>query len=156
MAENLNYDQSSSRCHDDKPANCSKYGRLYYWATAMEPGVCPTGWHIPSDAEWDALMEYVQTQNGGTYSPAVNASVAGEHLKAKADDWNGKDTYGFKALPGGYYGSSFAGLGSNGYWWSSTENGTSAWRRSISSTETVVRSTSPKTNLLSVRCIQGN
>ena len=79
MAENLNYaygkGTTRSYCYKDKPANCRKYGRLYTWAAAMDSaavfgeggkgcgygrrctptypvrGVCPDGWHLPSDAE---------------------------------------------------------------------------------------------------------
>jgi uncharacterized protein (TIGR02145 family) len=57
MAENLNYEAERSRCYKDSTSNCKKYGRLYDWATAMK--VCPKGWHLPSNAEWDKLMRYV-------------------------------------------------------------------------------------------------
>jgi len=49
MAENLNYNAANSVCYDNKPANCTKYGRLYNWETAKE--ACPVGWHLPSDEE---------------------------------------------------------------------------------------------------------
>ncbi|MCL2284209.1 MAG: hypothetical protein FWC26_12910 [Fibromonadales bacterium] len=74
MAENLNYNASGSKCYDNADSNCVKYGRLYNWATAMyidttynssiytasakHKGVCPTGWHIPSNAEWTVLTNY--------------------------------------------------------------------------------------------------
>jgi uncharacterized protein (TIGR02145 family) len=162
MAENLNYSASGSVCPDNEPDNCGTYGRWYDWATAMS--ACPSGWRIPSDADWNTLMEYVQTQNGGTYTPGNasgggTASLAGNHLKAESG-WsnnNGLDTYGFKALPGGY-GASKDNLG-NGYvgtysvWWSSTENGDNAYRRSISSSS-VNRGSYTKNNLYSVRCIK--
>jgi uncharacterized protein (TIGR02145 family) len=57
MAENLNYNISESICYDDKAKNCDKYGRLYNWETAMK--VCPTGWHLPKNEEWDILIGYV-------------------------------------------------------------------------------------------------
>ena len=57
MAENLNYEASGSKCYDNKPANCSKYGRLYNWNTAKT--ACPSGWHLPPDDEWDTLLRYV-------------------------------------------------------------------------------------------------
>jgi len=53
MAENLNYDIKGSKCYDNKPDNCAKYGRLYNWQTANT--ACPNGWHLPSRAEWEAL-----------------------------------------------------------------------------------------------------
>jgi len=57
MAENLNYEASDSKCYDNKPANCNKYGRLYNWETAKT--VCPNGWHLPANYELDVLLRYV-------------------------------------------------------------------------------------------------
>ena len=77
MAENLNYAVEGSKCYDNDPANCVKYGRLYDWSTAMgfpsscnedacssqiqskHRGICPSGWHLPSYDDWDILMDYV-------------------------------------------------------------------------------------------------
>jgi len=139
MAENLNCNVKNSRCYDNDPSNCVKYGRLYDWTTAMNlpsncnsnscssqiqskhRGICPSGWHIPRDAEWEALITTV----GGI-------STAGRKLKA-ASGWdnrgngasgNGTDEYGFSALPGGIgtsYGS-FYDVGFHGNWWSATES----------------------------------
>jgi uncharacterized protein (TIGR02145 family) len=137
MAENLDYAVEGSKCYGDDPENCDKYGRLYDWATAMalptscnsslcvlqinakHRGVCPAGWHIPSDDEWKILMNSI----GGS-------SMAGKHLKTTigwgnngGQNGNGLDTYGFTALPGGF-GRSDGGFGHVGYtgrWWSSSE-----------------------------------
>jgi len=57
MAENLNYNINESMCYDDNSKNCEKYGRLFNWETAMK--VCPTGWHLPKNEEWDVLIGYV-------------------------------------------------------------------------------------------------
>lgn len=57
MAENLNYKTPKSKCSQNKKANCSKYGRLYYYE---EENVCPSGWHIPSVKEWDELFSFVE------------------------------------------------------------------------------------------------
>ena len=113
MAENLNCDVEGSKCYSDDPANCSKYGRLYNWKTAMV--VCPKGWHLPSDNEWYNLIYF------------VGDSISGAELKAKSgwyDDGNGTDTYGFSALPGGIGESDgkFRDIGEYGVWWSSREN----------------------------------
>jgi hypothetical protein len=55
MAENLNYKiESGSWCYDNEESNCEKYGRLYDWNTAIK--VCPKGWHLPSDEEWDDIV----------------------------------------------------------------------------------------------------
>jgi len=106
MAENLNYNDIGSRCYDDNPANCDKYGRLYNWSTAMN--VCPFGWHLPSTAEWGVITAYI----GGR---------EGKKLKATSD--GGTDEYGFSALSGGYYrGASFYGAGYYcGSWWFASE-----------------------------------
>jgi TonB family protein len=164
MAENLNYAAESSICYDNKPENCDKYGRLYNWNTAKD--ACPSDWHLPKDSEWNAL---IKTAGGN--------KRAGEHLKAKSGwnslEWceeecetislNGKDTYGFAALPGGSSNTdgSFVGTGGGGYWWSSTESNVNfAWSQGIDNLENEVwnvdRRSSSKSGLLSVRCIQDN
>jgi len=122
MAENLNYNASGSKCYDNKPANCEKYGRLYNWETAM--AVCPKGWHLPGNDGWNVLYEIV----GGE-------KVAGKKLKAKSswnNDGNGTDEFGFSALPGGsgFSDGNFGNVGDNSYWWSASEYGSNyAYRR---------------------------
>jgi uncharacterized protein (TIGR02145 family) len=88
-------------------------------------GVCPSGWHIPNNAEWDELFRFADGTNG-TSSP-YDSPTAGRYLKA-TNGWNsngnGEDTHGFAALPGGY-GSSDGGfddVGNYGNWWSSSES----------------------------------
>jgi len=112
MAENLNYNANSSKCYDNKPANCDKYGRLYNWETAMK--ACPKGWHLPSKVEWDVLTATV----GGEITE-------GKYLKATSgwnENGNGEDKFGFAALPGGYGNSfgSFLSIGIGGNWWSAS------------------------------------
>jgi len=147
MAENLNYSVSGSKCggsdgrlKDEDTGNCDTYGRLYNWATAMalpascnsstcasqissrHRGICPGGWHIPSDADWNALMKFVSPG----CSDNSSCANAGTLLKA-ASGWssggNGVDTLGFSALPGGYGISdgSFYFVGDYGGWWSASE-----------------------------------
>src|SRR5690554_1828898 len=130
--------------------NYATYGVLYNWTAAMDgeassttnpsgiQGVCPAGWHVPSDAEWTELTDYL----GGT-------SVAGGKLKETGTThWNSPNTgatneTGFTALPGGYrydYGTfddigygGFDDIGYGGFWWSATErDATSAWDRGMS------------------------
>jgi uncharacterized protein (TIGR02145 family) len=116
MAENLNYPAQNignSWCYGDNKSNCDKYGLLYDWNGARTS--CPSGWHLPSNQEWDDLV----TKAGG--------SMAGMKLKAK-NGWyqnaNGTDEYGFSALPAGQrrsdYGT-FNDAGNHGYWWTATE-----------------------------------
>ncbi len=116
-------------------------------------GICPTGWHLPSDAEWTTLTTYL----GGE-------SVAGGKMKEAGEShWTSPNTgatneSGFTALPGGYrlYLGSFYFIGLYGYWWSSTEHATSsAWRRDLGySTSYVYRTINDKENGFSVRCLR--
>jgi len=142
MAENLNYNANGSKCYDNKEANCETYGRLYSWATAVN--VCPDGWHLPSDAEWETLVGYVGYGNYNKW-------------KANSDLWKpntGTDEFGFAALPGGYYYSRFSDVGIIGYWWSASAYQTDyAYRRTIA---TMISSdTFNKNGLFSVRCLKG-
>jgi uncharacterized protein (TIGR02145 family) len=152
MVENLNFNTNNSKCYDNKPANCNKYGRLYNWETAKT--TCPSGWHLPSDEEWQELVDF-----------AGGSEVAGKKLKAKAgwNDYEGKsgngaDAFGFAALPGGYGNSvgSFNDVGDYGNWWGSTENNASdAWNRGMGYFgDYVGRYGSGKRSLFSVRCVQ--
>ena len=113
--------------YENDPANGAKYGKLYNWyAVSDSRGLAPVGYHIPSDAEWTILSDYL----GG-------AEKAGAKMKSKqgwAEDGNGTNSSGFSGLPGGFRGisGSFFGVGKYGYWWSSTEDGTgSAWLRTL-------------------------
>ena len=151
MAENLNYQSANSWWYDNSSANGDVYGRLYTWDAATI--ACPEGWHLPSDAEWTVLTDYL----GGE-------DVAGGKMKEEGyEHWNEPNTgatnrSGFTALPGGYRYSdgSFYGLGGNGYWWSSTEtSGAGAWIRYLSFNDAQVgRYDSNKTSGFSVRCLK--
>jgi len=206
MAENLDYKVEGSKCYGEGgkvydeensdsirtlsnaeiQANCTKYGRLYNWATAMalpsscnrtvclgqinspHRGICPTGWHIPSFADWDKLYRFAYQ---GTDSLDY---AAGKRLKAK-EDWNNcgpsgsdkiylcDDTYGFKALPGGVAYSAgsviFSKINTEGYWWGwgPNEYGSGEAHSRImkaSSNSGIWSEDFPKTSLVSVRCVK--
>ena len=113
MAENLNVKtEEGSWCYENDPANCEKYGRLYTWEAAQK--ACPTGWHLPSKGEFKTLLA------------TVRASDEDRSDNLRAGSWeNGKDEYGFSALPAGRYNSrdkEFSRLGNYAYFWSSTEH----------------------------------
>jgi uncharacterized protein (TIGR02145 family) len=176
MAENLNHAAEGSVCYDYTATNCDTYGRLYDWATAMAgaassnaipsgvQGVCPSGWHIPSNAEWDELFRFADGTNG-TSSP-YDSETAGRYLKAtngwKDNGNGGEDSYGFAALPGGYgssggsSGGSFDYVGYDGYWWSSIEyNSSYAYnRRMFYYLDVAHWDDGDKSNLYSVRCLR--
>ena len=128
MAENLNqYDEKCcSRCYDGRSSlDCTKYGRFYDWTLAKT--LCPTGWHLPTQAEWQELFDFVEEDSKCT-------SCAGSKLKATSGwkitvsiwdiiDENGTDDYGFSALPGGRSNAlGFQYLDERGYWWSITDD----------------------------------
>jgi uncharacterized protein (TIGR02145 family) len=177
FAENLNYNVAGSKCCDNDPANCVEYGRLYDWSTAMglpsscndnscssqiqskHRGICPSGWHIPSNADWDKLFRYVDGTSG-TSSP-YESSTAGRYLKATSgwnSNGNGTDQYGFSALPGsdGSSDGDFGRVGIYGYWWSAGElNSGGAYYRSIHSDyEYATWGYDYKSGLVSVRCLK--
>jgi len=113
MAQNLNYEAEGSKCYNNDSAKAKKYGRLYDWETAMK--ACPEGWHLPSDAEWDELINYA-------YSHGLKASSGWNNDAFTGNSANGSDVYGFSALPGGK-GEGFGGfssIGDEGNWWSSS------------------------------------
>ncbi len=123
-------------CFNNLESNCGIYGGLYQWNEAMqyitsEPnkGICPTGWHIPSDAEWTILTDYL----GGLL-------VAGGKMKeAGTSHWvspnaGADNTSGFTALPAGYRNSdgNFWSLTSGAYLWSSSMSvSTRSWNRRL-------------------------
>ncbi|GBU22471.1 hypothetical protein R80B4_02380 [Fibrobacteres bacterium R8-0-B4] len=120
MTENLNIETADSWCYNNSSDSCAKYGRLYTWPAANT--ACPTGWHLPSRAEWGALAKAA----GGT-GDYGSTSFAGWKLKSTSgwkDNRFGKDDYGFSALPGGsrYSDGSFLYAAYHGCWWTATEN----------------------------------
>ena len=107
------------------------YGRLYNWYAVDDArGLCPAGWHVPTDGEWTVLKAYITSQGFSGTEGAALKSTSGW-----ATNGNGTDNFGFSALPGGYrdpdvFGS-FSDAGSGGSWWSSSPNGGNAWNRDL-------------------------
>jgi uncharacterized protein (TIGR02145 family) len=141
MAENLNYETENSYCYKDNASNCSKYGRFYTWAAAMDSvgtwstngkgcgygttcsptypvrGVCPSGWHLPTRAEFETLFTAVSGE-----------SIAGQKLKSTTG-WSysgitNEDAFAFSALPAGDRGDNgvYRYGGDLAFFWSSTED----------------------------------
>ena len=125
-----------------------RYGRLYNWATAMglpskcnsvlstsDPecaintphhrGICPSGWHVPSNAEWEALYRHADSEYVPDYENIYSGIEAGGKLMATSG-WNrgdiGTDDFGFAALPGGIGNPNgfFYEAGGRGIWWSTS------------------------------------
>jgi uncharacterized protein (TIGR02145 family) len=146
------------------PSSCNSStcsGRV----SAKHSGICPSGWHIPSNAEWNELYHYADgTLNGSTnLSSNYDSPTAGKHLKATSG-WNiysgivNLDTYSFSALPGGSgdSGGYFEDVGYNGYWWSSSEDNSNYayYRFMYYDRKYAYRGHSGKSYLLSVRCVR--
>jgi uncharacterized protein (TIGR02145 family) len=152
MAENLSYKPSSGNywAYNNMESVAKSFGYLYDWETAKK--VCPAGWHLPSDAEWTTLTDNL----GGTDS-------AGGKLKQTycwdVPNINATNSSGFRALPGGiHYNDVFSSFGSNGYWWTSSDDGMSySWLRIMYSNNAMVfKSHNYTLNGLSVRCVKDN
>ncbi len=131
MADNLNFETVGSFCPEGDSRNCKRLGRLYSWAEARS--VCPDGWHLPTKADFEALVAATSVHAAQSSSH----SRAGAALKA-SNGWfkkgNGTDDFGFNALPAGYRGAiskaddgavtggKFDGIGGYAYFWSADED----------------------------------
>lgn len=146
------YDYNGTSVNEAKAtANYNTYGVLYNWPAAMS--ACPTGWHLPDDAEWTQLTDYL----GG-------ASIAGSKLKETGTShWNrpnigATNETEFSALPRGYRSSNgyFDDIGDGGFWWSASEHRTgNVWYRYVFYIGSNVHRFNDSKELgLSVRCVK--
>ena len=138
------------------------YGKFYNWYAVSDPrNICPTGWHIPTDAEWSVLINYLDPNaDGGNNSP----NVAGGKLKNigslywLSPNTDATNESGFSGIPAGYryIDGTFFTIGYGGIWWSSTEADSSiAWYRYLTYGDgSVVRFPDTKRGGLSVRCLR--
>ncbi len=199
MKENLNYAAELSLCYDEDYVGetfCDSYGRLYSWEWAMDgalssdsvpsgvQGVCPAGWHLPSDAEWQILLNYLMNEhdlsnewcelNGVAKAlkscRQVNSPLGAPCATAEHPRWDdffndeclvtfyGTDDFGFSGLPGGrsWSGDGYENIGTHAYWWSSTmTEGGRAFGRELQYYNGTFYQIQPYTNLsLSIRCIR--
>jgi uncharacterized protein (TIGR02145 family) len=130
-------------------------GALYNWYAVNTDKLCPSGWHVPNDAEWTTMINYLGGKN-----------IAGGKLKdVDSTLWSEPNTgatneSGFSAIPGGYrygvVGGMFLGFGYTGYWWSSSElSSFEAWSYYLHNSITdVVRIQNGKKYGYSIRCIR--
>ncbi|MBU2649353.1 MAG: VCBS repeat-containing protein [Bacteroidetes bacterium] len=159
-------------CYDNQETYCNEYGGLYQWNEMMQytndsaiQGICPDGWHIPTDSEWKVLEGFADSQYG-IGDPVWNnigyrGYDAGKNLKSYYgwnDMGNGIDLYGFSGLPGGYRedDGTFGALGNFNYSWSSSNfSSDEAWRRAMSYLhDDIYRSEYFKSFGFSLRCIK--
>ena len=156
--------------YDNDPLNGEKYGKLYNWFAVNDPrGLAPEGWHIPTDAEWTVLSDFL---GGEEKACAKMKSTSGwkEFNTPYAGNvsGNGNNYSGFSGFPGGariVEGNidldckcvipAFGLIGEEGYWWSSTELESGiAWNRSLNFMYSMYRMPGSKGDGLSVRCIK--
>jgi uncharacterized protein (TIGR02145 family) len=149
--------------YNNVPANDVTYGKLYNWYTTVDTrGLCPTGWHVPTDCEWMYLESSLGMSVADQETTGGRGTNEGGALKATTN-WTSPNTgatneSGFTGLPGGYsnLGGAYGGIGGYGYWWSSTEDGSNrAWFRKLYSYDSnVIRGSNVKRNGYSVRCVR--
>lgn len=156
MAENLRSTHDASGqaikrvCYQYLEANCDTFGGLYSWIdlkidedSKQPQGICPDGWHIPSDNDWDVFMDAL----GGADSAAIKLNYGPYR--------------GFNVQCGGNFHhrlQNFNYLDKIAYYWSATSfSPTAAWMRMIGKQNlNANRSTVPKVYCLSVRCVKND
>jgi len=158
MAENLNCYVAGSVCYGNDPANCAEYGRLYNRSAAMS--VCPSGWHLSNNTDWDNLVSYVENNSG------CSSDCAGKHLKETSgwnENGNGSNKYGFSALPSGYGDPEenyFGQVGRASYYWEYYDagggGGLCGWSLAYDSDRLYSRQCKDVNRQFSVRCVKDN
>ena len=188
MSENLNVgtmingdvhqtdnDTIEKYCFGDDTVSCDTYGGLYQWNEMMQyaaaestQGICPTGWHLPSDNEYKTLEIYLGMSPSdadiegwrGTDEASKLAGNESLWIDGELDQNANFGLSGFDGLPGGWWSfpSSWIGKSTSSFFWTSSgeeEFGTNAWFRSQASNSTQIsRSNAPRTLGYSVRCVK--
>ncbi|GDX47147.1 hypothetical protein LBMAG24_24750 [Bacteroidota bacterium] len=147
-------------------ANATNYGFVYNWYAATDSRkICPTGWHVPTDSDWNKLVKFTHSGNPAADTSSTSttqSTTAGTKLKKNDNLWttnSGTNDFGFSALPGGFRAvdGSFSGIRDNAFFWSATEYDTNyAWYRALFSIVGIVNRSSSgnKSFGASVRCLR--
>ncbi|MBR5984635.1 MAG: carboxypeptidase-like regulatory domain-containing protein, partial [Bacteroidales bacterium] len=146
--------------------NVDTYGYLYNWPAAMNgetssdanpsgvQGICPSGWHLPSDAEWTQLSDYLGTEDVGS-KLSGNAELWVNDALVNSPHFG---ETGFNILPGGGHFGYYDYFGVNAYFWTATEtvdNSSLVYRRNINGTETGIYSYNcNKSDAFNIRCVK--
>ena len=149
------------RDYNNTPSNSITYGKLYNWyAAANLHNICPTGWHLPSNGEWNIMEKYLDNTVDTTFVGQVGVDIGSKLKESGTSHWtsqnNGTNSSGFSALPGGYSAYTFYDIGDYcGFWTSTNYDEISARDRSLrSSWATVFNGASFKYGGLSIRCVK--
>lgn len=150
--------------NDEK--NKAKYGALYNWFTVSKSNICPSGWHVPSDTEWNGLELYLGVPAEEIDLWGWRGNSQGTQLKS-SNDWTeplnpNTNTTGFSALPGGYrhLHGTFNGLGVITIFWTSSDDSLNykpkvAWYRRLDDFESkIYKATTAKTAGQYIRCLK--
>ena len=170
MAENLRFAAPGSFCYEDKDIRCRSYGRLYPWFVAMRlpadfitnpvdgmitvehQGVCPAGWHVPSQKEWDDMVLAVSQIQKGSVASALKMREGWVRGGAPITE-----SSGFNAIPAGVRlnGGEFMELGTSAYFWEASGGGDvgAAYWNLINSKDEVMRAEDFENMAISLRCV---
>lgn len=170
-------------CYNDVESNCDIYGGLYQWAEMVQylngasntaswsptpsgnvTGICPPGWHVPTDAEYCTMTQLLDAGVNCTSNGASGTTAGGKMKETGTTHWTTPNTgatneSGFTGLPAGYRTTAkcnFTGLGLEAYLWSATEHSsTTGYERELtSSSAAVYRGYPTKVSGFSVRCVK--
>ena len=139
--------------------NYETYGVLYNWSAVMTEGVCPSGWHVPSDGEWQTMEMSLGMSEANASSNSWRGSPVGDYLKSTSgwyNNVNASNSSGFTGLPGGQsWSGGFYYNGSHGLWWSASESDSNSWRRVLHTDfDSVDRSSDSRDVGFSARCVR--
>ena len=178
--EGLSTPEIAYSWYDNNISYKESFGALYTWAATMNgmvsgesnsgivQGVCPEGWHVPSDKDWEQLELYLGMSPAESNLTGARGYNIGSMLAGNPESWidgllKNSSSFGFSgfsALPGGgrRYNGTFGRMGENANFWTSTEyDNTLAWGRHLySKYSTVHRYTDIKSDGFSVRCVKDN
>ena len=147
--------------YNNDASNLADYGRLYNWYAVDDArGLCPSGWHVPTDGEFMTLEMELGMSESEANSDGWRGTDQGTQMKSSPGDnppWNGTNTSGFSGLAGGFriHDGVPNALGGNGYFWSASSNGIGAWFRILSVEYFgVQRSEYNQGDGMSIRCLK--
>ena len=139
-----------------KTDNFKTYGVLYNWTAVMTEGVCPSGWHIPTDGDWENLEIHLGMSEEDAKSDFRFDTNQGKYLKSETQ-WNGINSTGFNAIAGGIYSHEFIMIEEYCSFWTSSEtieNTAWAWKRGLFKYDSIDKNMEGKDLGFSARCIK--